>query len=76
VDEPRSPLGELNAADFYGEDCHAFSYAVVYDDDEDEEVPVEKKNVSRSRLSSMSSIESVLEASPVKAVEEAIGDST
>ncbi|KAL4740589.1 hypothetical protein BDV11DRAFT_185185 [Aspergillus similis] len=76
VDEPRSPLGELNAADFYGEDCHAFSYAVVYDDDDDdeEEVPVEKKSAIRSRLSSMSSIESVLETSPVKAVEEAIGD--
>ncbi|KAL4750099.1 hypothetical protein BDW72DRAFT_120894 [Aspergillus terricola var. indicus] len=73
VDEPRSPLGELNAADFYGEGCHAFSYAVVYD--EEEEVPVEKKNATRSRLSSMSSIESVLEASPVKAVEEAIGNS-
>ncbi|KAL4805096.1 hypothetical protein BDV18DRAFT_25046 [Aspergillus unguis] len=74
LDEPRSPLGELNAADYYGEDCHAFSYAVVYEDDE--EAPVEKKaahtfvrptHPSRSKLSSMSSIDSVLEASPVKA---------
>lgn len=71
VDEPRSPLGELNAADYFGEDCHAFSYAVVYGDDE--EAPVEKTvparpaHPSRSKLSSMSSIDSVLEASPVKA---------
>ncbi|KAL4926127.1 uncharacterized protein BDV17DRAFT_270138 [Aspergillus undulatus] len=82
VDEPRSPLGELNAADYYGEDYHAFSYAVVYDEDEDATVPVEKKNVftlaravhpSRSKLSSMSSIESVLEAaSPVKLESEEI----
>ncbi|KAL4915643.1 hypothetical protein BDW62DRAFT_120701 [Aspergillus aurantiobrunneus] len=73
VDEPRSPLGELNAADYYGEDCHAFSYAVVYEDDATE-ASVEKKvappsfaHPSRSKLSSMSSIDSVLEAaSPVK----------
>ncbi|KAL4904469.1 hypothetical protein BDW74DRAFT_154926 [Aspergillus multicolor] len=58
-DEPRSPLGELNAADYYGEDCHAFSYAVIFD--EEDEAPFEKK-VTRSKLSSMSSIESVLEA--------------
>ncbi|KAL4955408.1 hypothetical protein BDW69DRAFT_160800 [Aspergillus filifer] len=71
-DEPRSPLGELNAADYYGEDCHAFSYEVVYDDEED--VPEKEKKTavpafefvrptlhSRSKLSSMSSIDSVLE---------------
>lgn len=75
VDEPRSPLGELNAADYYGDDCHAFSYAVVYEDDEADAAVVKKPAVSfprpthpsRSKLSSMSSIESVLEAaSPVK----------
>ncbi|KAL3477683.1 hypothetical protein BJX99DRAFT_225924 [Aspergillus californicus] len=74
VDEPRSPLGDLNAADYYGEDCHAFSYAVIYDDEEN---VLEKKHTlsspprpthpPRSKLSSMSSIASVLEAtSPVK----------
>ncbi|KAL4967171.1 uncharacterized protein BDV14DRAFT_170143 [Aspergillus stella-maris] len=78
-DEPRSPLGELNAADYYGEDCHAFSYEVIYDEEDD--VP-EKTKVpastfefvrptlhSRSKLSSMSSIDSVLEdvASSVQA---------
>lgn len=31
--ESRTPLGELNAAEFYPAGCHAFSYAVVYDDD-------------------------------------------
>ncbi|KAJ5941620.1 hypothetical protein N7516_001788 [Penicillium verrucosum] len=34
MDEPRSPLGELNAAEYYAEDCNAFSYAIVYDDEE------------------------------------------
>ncbi|RDW92800.1 uncharacterized protein DSM5745_00122 [Aspergillus mulundensis] len=72
LDEPRSPLGELNAADYYGDDCHAFSYAVVFD--EEDEAPVEKK-VARSKLSSMSSIESVLEAAG-KVAEESVEDST
>ncbi|KAL4867067.1 hypothetical protein BDV12DRAFT_124261 [Aspergillus spectabilis] len=74
LDEPRSPLGDLNAADYYGEDCHAFSYVVVYEDDEE---AVEEKKTAfsfarpihppRSKLSSMSSIASILEAaSPVK----------
>ncbi|KAJ6007457.1 hypothetical protein N7540_011433 [Penicillium herquei] len=33
MDEDRAPLGELAASDYYPEDCNAFSYAVVYDDD-------------------------------------------
>ncbi|KAJ5641956.1 hypothetical protein N7490_005956 [Penicillium lividum] len=33
MEEDRSPLGELTASDYYPEDCNAFSYAVVYDDD-------------------------------------------
>lgn len=80
VDEPRSPLGELNASDYYADDCHAFSYAVVYEDEETD-AAVEKKpavsfsrptHPSRSKLSSMSSIESVLEAaSPVKPTDDA-----
>ncbi|KAL2842396.1 hypothetical protein BJY01DRAFT_200846 [Aspergillus pseudoustus] len=82
VDEPRSPLGDLNAADYYSEDCHAFSYAVVYDDDETDAPALapEKKfaftslyrptHPTRSKLSSMSSIASVLEAAcPVKPTE-------
>ncbi|KAF7136814.1 hypothetical protein CNMCM5793_006332 [Aspergillus hiratsukae] len=76
TDEPRSPLGELNAADYYGEDCHAFSYAVVYDE---EEATSEKKTTlpplprnpthpTRTRLSSLSSISSILAATqPAKA---------
>ncbi|RJE17417.1 hypothetical protein PHISCL_10246, partial [Aspergillus sclerotialis] len=32
MDEDRVPLVELNAADYYGDGCHAFSYAVVFDD--------------------------------------------
>jgi hypothetical protein len=33
MEDDRSPLGELTASDYYPEDCNAFSYAVVYDDD-------------------------------------------
>ncbi|KAJ5831814.1 hypothetical protein N7474_000125 [Penicillium riverlandense] len=42
MDEDRPPLGELNAADYYAEDCNAFSYAVVHDD-ADENVAELKK---------------------------------
>ncbi|THC99450.1 hypothetical protein EYZ11_001088 [Aspergillus tanneri] len=81
LEESRAPLGELNTADYYGEDCHAFSYAIVYDDDE--VAPLEAKpSVSpfsrdtgsshpiRSKLSSVSSISSLLEATaPAKPME-------
>ena len=33
MEEDRSPLGELAPSDYYPEDCNAFSYAVVYDDE-------------------------------------------
>lgn len=77
AEDSRIALGELNAADYYADDCHAFSYTVVYDDDA-ENIPEEKKtlaprssHVSRpsrsSKLSSVSSISALLEAtSPVK----------
>lgn len=35
MEEDRSPLVELNAADYYAEGCNAFSYAFVYDDEND-----------------------------------------
>lgn len=38
TDEPRAPLGNLNAADYYGEGCDATSFVLVAADD----VPVEK----------------------------------
>jgi hypothetical protein len=71
TDEPRSPLGELNAADYYGEDCHAFSYAVVYDEDETASetkttvppLPRNPTHPTRTKLSSVSSISSILAAS-------------
>lgn len=45
MEEDRSPLGELNAADYYPEDCNAFSFAVVYDDEDGEsENAVAKKS--------------------------------
>ncbi|RHZ57230.1 uncharacterized protein CDV56_104415 [Aspergillus thermomutatus] len=76
TDEPRSPLGELNAADYYGEDCHAFSYAVIYDEDETTSekkttlpsLPRNSTHPTRTKLSSVSSIASILAATqPVKA---------
>ncbi|KAJ5089062.1 hypothetical protein N7532_007746 [Penicillium argentinense] len=42
MEEDRAPLGELAASDYYSEDCNAFSYTVVYDDD-DENVPSSNK---------------------------------
>ncbi|RHZ70064.1 hypothetical protein CDV55_108434 [Aspergillus turcosus] len=80
TDEPRSPLGELNAADYYGEDCHAFSYAVVYDEDETASekkttlppLPRNPTHPTHTRLSSLSSISSILAATqPAKAASSA-----
>ncbi|PLN85927.1 hypothetical protein BDW42DRAFT_190431 [Aspergillus taichungensis] len=67
MEDARAPLGDLPASDYYGKDCHAFSYAVVYDD-EDENLPQEKveekKKHTRSKLSSVSSVESIVESAP------------
>lgn len=76
MEESRAPLGELNAADYYGADCHAFSYAVVYDDNDDAEedeeqdaenipkpvLPRSTRPARTSKLSSVSSISSLLES--------------
>ncbi|EYE92834.1 uncharacterized protein EURHEDRAFT_388265 [Aspergillus ruber CBS 135680] len=72
MEESRAPLGELNAADYYGADCHAFSYAVVWGEEEEtgveNAVPVQtRKSASRgstkpargTKLSSVSSISSL-----------------
>ncbi|PLB52039.1 hypothetical protein P170DRAFT_422953 [Aspergillus steynii IBT 23096] len=75
MEESRAPLGELNTADYYGEDCHAFSYAIIYDEESAE--PEDKKadpvprasgssHSTRSKLSSVSSISSILEATAPK----------
>ncbi|KAF7586691.1 hypothetical protein BBP40_008480 [Aspergillus hancockii] len=79
MEASRSPLGDLNAADYYGEDCHAFSYAVVYDDEQTDAAPAKtplttlsrSSRHSRSKLSSVSSISSLLESTtPGKPSEE------
>ncbi|PWY92154.1 hypothetical protein BO70DRAFT_357300 [Aspergillus heteromorphus CBS 117.55] len=71
LEESRKPLGDLCAADFYGDDCHAFSYAVIYDDEADEDaekktplpsLPRSAPQTSRSKLSSVSSISALVEA--------------
>lgn len=67
LEESREPLGDLNAADYYGDDCHAFSYAVVYDDEAEENAkkvpsaPCSAPNSARSKLSNVSSVSSLLE---------------
>ncbi|OGM49332.1 hypothetical protein ABOM_003552 [Aspergillus bombycis] len=81
MEESRAPLGDLIAADYYGEDCHTFSYAVVYDDEETDATPAKNAPLptlprscphSRSKLSSVSSISSLLEATtPEKQVGDA-----
>lgn len=43
TDEPRTPLGNLNAADFYGEGCDATSFVLVAADD----APPEKSSACR-----------------------------
>ncbi|KAJ5980934.1 hypothetical protein N7481_008232 [Penicillium waksmanii] len=45
MEEDRAPLGELTASDYYPENCNAFSFAVVHDD-EDENVSESKKAFS------------------------------
>jgi hypothetical protein len=45
MEEDRAPLGELTASDYYPEDCNAFSFVVVHDD-EDENVSASKKAFS------------------------------
>lgn len=42
MEEDRAPLGELTASDYYPEDCNAFSFETVHED-EDENVPTSKK---------------------------------
>lgn len=93
MEESRAPLGELNAADYYGDDCHAFSYAVVHDDDEDAEnapVPEQKKSSASApvssrkststqparstKLSSVSSISSLLESTAPKSESKAASE--
>lgn len=46
--DERAPLGELNATEFYGEGCHAFSVEVVYDDDCDKERKEKEKEEKRN----------------------------
>ncbi|KAJ5365902.1 hypothetical protein N7517_008788 [Penicillium concentricum] len=61
MDEPRAPLGELNAAEYYAEGCNAFSYTIVYDDEPEFKKP--SSPLARSQESPVTaSIASVLDA--------------
>lgn len=72
MEEDRSPLGELSAADYYADGCHAFSHVVVYDDEcetstkETGKTPPVSKPTSHGRRSSalhnVESISAILEA--------------
>ncbi|OJJ49001.1 hypothetical protein ASPZODRAFT_60500 [Penicilliopsis zonata CBS 506.65] len=63
MDEDRSPLEELNAAEYYAADCHAFSVAVVYDDDEACADPVK---ADRPESATCASIAEILQSSTVQ----------
>ncbi|KAJ5512134.1 hypothetical protein N7463_001686 [Penicillium fimorum] len=77
VDEPRAPLGELNAAEYYAEGCNAFSYTIVYDDEPEFKKP--SSPLARSQESLITaSIASVLDvvASSAETQDEGSADST
>lgn len=73
MEEDRAPLGELNAADYYPEDYNAFSFEVVYDDEN--ALPVKKTAPTPPSASTFvppaitTSIASLLEASIAPKVE-------
>lgn len=53
MDEDRVPLVELNAADYYGDGCHAFSYAVVFDDEYEDENTLKESEKNSQTPSSL-----------------------
>lgn len=66
MDEDRAPLGELATAGYYGDGCHAFSYAVVYDDECENSPnetgktsPVSKSTPHIRRSSALQNVESI-----------------
>ena len=76
LEESREPLGDLVPADYYGDDCHAFSYAIVYDEETEENakasvssLPRPSPTSNRSKLSTVSSISALVEATtPAKSI--------
>jgi hypothetical protein len=62
------PLGELNAADYYTEGCNAFSYTVIYDEEEAAEFKKPSLPLAQSQQAPITtSIASVVEAVSPKA---------
>ncbi|KAJ5114031.1 hypothetical protein N7456_002565 [Penicillium angulare] len=74
MEEDRAPLGELTASDYYPEDCNAFSYTVVYDDEnENENVNgVESKSKSKNTPSLLSFVPPSITTSIASLLETAI----
>ena len=59
----RAPLGELNAAGYYANGCNAFSYTVIYDEEEAAEYKKPSSPLAQSQQAlSTTSIASVLDA--------------
>ncbi|KAL1870629.1 hypothetical protein Plec18167_007393 [Paecilomyces lecythidis] len=80
--EPRSPLGELDATDYYADGCHSLSYAVIYDEEAQSApekittVP-QKLSPTKSEQATIASISSLLAATaPVKDDAPATADTT
>ncbi|CAG7981962.1 unnamed protein product [Penicillium salamii] len=60
----RAPLGDLNAAEYYADDCNAFSFTVVYEDEAEFKKPASPLSQSQEAL--VAPIESAAEAAAPK----------
>lgn len=75
--EERAPLGELNAAEYYGNGCHAFSYAVVQDEEESGDIPDGKQAPRVSSSLANFSVSALLDATtPGKSADETRSDAS
>ncbi|CAG8263479.1 hypothetical protein PENNAL_c0037G09316 [Penicillium nalgiovense] len=77
MEETRAPLGELNAAEYYAEDCNAFSYAIVYDEEHSSEFKKPSSPLAQSQQTlATTSIASVLDVTPAETQHQNHEDST
>lgn len=72
MDEDRSPLGELNAADYYAEGCNVFSYAVINDEENDNVAESKKAAAATSSPPRQDTLTPQLVTASIDAVLEAI----
>ena len=77
MEETRAPLGELNAAEYYAEDCNAFSYAIVYDEEHSPEFRKPSSPLAQSQQTPVTtSIASVLDVTSARPLDQTHEDST